>query len=137
MNGEKKSEPLDLKGHDLRFRSLLGEWRAQQGNRAATNSDGEIVPELMAALEHMASERAYLMAWNDEVQAVRLTRKEVRICHQRAVSQERLRVHGQLFDAKDPGQWWQEIVGVCTAWKIPAEYEHWRSKKRGEQREAA
>lgn len=113
---------LDFKARGERVRSLLADWRQAQGIRAAGNNKA-----IMRALEFMVEPLANLWAWSANPRPIRLTRAQVRIVQQRAISQERVRLHGPL--PRDGKLWWSQIEGVCEAWGIPAVYEEWAAKK--------
>lgn len=113
---------LDFSAHGERVRGLMREWRQEQGNRAAGGNAA-----VMRVLEHMALQLANVWGWSENPRPLRLTRAQVRVVQQRAISQERVRIHGPL--PRDGAVWWAQIEGICAEWNIPAVYEEWAAKK--------
>jgi hypothetical protein len=112
----------DFRAHGERVRRMLAEWRLSQGNRAA---NGHV--EIMHALEYMAEPYANVACWADNPEPLRLSRGQVRICQQRAISQERRRQHGAL--PRDGAAWWEQISAIAAAWGIETAYEEWAAKR--------
>lgn len=129
--GKSGGPKLDFKARGERVRSLMAEWRSSQGTRAAGSNRS-----IMRALEFMVEPIANLAAWEQNPPPVRLTRAQVRVVQQRAISQERVQRHGPLGNNPNGAAWWAQIEGICNEWGIPSIYEEWASKKQ-ERREAA
>lgn len=115
---------LDFRTRGERARSLMREWREGQGLRAAGNN-----PAIMRALEHMVEPLANLWGWSEAPKPIRLKIKQVRIVQQRAISQERVRLHGPLGINPNGAVWWSQIEAICNEWGIPAVYDEWAAKK--------
>jgi hypothetical protein len=114
---------LDFAARGERVRKLMAEWREAQGNRAAGNNR-----DIMRALEFTVEPLANLWGWSETPRPIRLTRQQVRIVQQRAISQERVRLFGPF--GKNGAEWWEQIESICQTWNISAVYDEWASKKR-------
>ncbi len=120
VQGEGPKLNFDARGD--RARKLMAEWRQEQGSRAAGSNRA-----IMRALEFMVEPLANLWAWSENPRPIRLSRAQVRIVQQRAISQERVRLFGPL--GKDGAEWWRQIEQICDGWNIPAIYDEWATKK--------
>lgn len=117
---------LDLKAHAERKRSLLEEWRRAQGFRGANG-----ISQVMQALEFIAEPIAHQRAWRSDAEPVRLTRAQLMIAQQRAVSAERLVRHplDRRADRMSVEPWWAQIDAIQQEWKIQLTLSDWTQKK--------
>lgn len=94
--------------------AIMANWRQTQGHRAAAGS-----VEVLRALEAIAGPLAWIQAFAEEIPDPRrffLTKDQLTIGRQRAVSQERTKRHGPL--PRDPETWWAQISEIQAAWSI-------------------
>jgi hypothetical protein len=109
---------LDVPGHSGKTRRIMAEWRLSQGNRGANG-----VRDVMRALEFIAEPLAAQKAWKDDPEPLRLTKAQLKIAQQRAISQQRRIDHGP--PSKDPDVWWSQIDAVARGWGIETTREEW------------
>lgn len=113
-----------MKPHADRARdanAILAAWRSAQGHKAARG-----VVEILRALENIAAPLAGLAAYADTPPRVILTHDQLRTGRQRAVSQERIRLHGTT---RDPDAWWEQVAAIQQAWSIDIPREQWTEQK--------
>jgi hypothetical protein len=123
---------LDFQGRAKRAENIYREWRAEQAPRAAQG-----VPEIMKALEEIAYPIALVMGWNPKTDKLLLSRKQVKVAIQRAISVERRKLHGP--PPVQPAAWWGQISAIAEGWKLDITPAWWSddAAKALEQREAA
>jgi hypothetical protein len=115
---------LDFAGRDRRARGLMAEWRRAQGEAAAQG-----VPELAIALADLAWPLARRAAWTAEPPPLRLSRQQVRLAGQRALSQQRRREQPAL--PRDGDAWWAAIEAIARRWRIDTAREEWCGPSHG------
>lgn len=118
MGKDEAGKPIDLAGRKRRADSLFANWRAGQGTRASKGN-----PALMRALEDMARPLADILGWNENPEPLVLTRDQLKIVAQRAISFERMQRYGQ--PPRDPAKWWEQIQSVAAGWDIHITPEWW------------
>ena len=118
---------LDFKARNHRARELMAEWQEAQGNRAAGGNH-----DVMRALLHMAEPIANLAAWSKNPEPIRLTRAQVRVVQQRAISQERVKRFGPITHNTDGKGWWDQIEIIAQEWGIAVAYGEWGQTKQQE-----
>lgn len=96
--------------------ALMANWRATQGARAARG-----IPEMMRALETIAKPIADAAA-SDEA-FIALTKDQMTVACQCALSQERYKRHGK--PPRSPREWWGQINAIATEWKLQITPEWW------------
>lgn len=104
-----------------RRRAVMNEWRTNQGERGAAG-----VPEVLHALEHIASRRAASVA---EGERLRLGARDLRLAQHRAISQQRKRLHGEPPASGDV--WWEQISAIAAGWGIVTAQADWTPMERG------
>ena len=110
---------LDFKARADRAQALMAEWHREQGERAARG-----VPEIATALGDIAWPLARRAAWSAHPPALRLTRGQVRLAHQRALSQQRCREQGT--PPRDGEAWWAQIDAIAARWSLDTDPDDWR-----------
>lgn len=116
--GRGEGQKLDLDGRKRRADGLFAEWQAGQGTRAAKGN-----PALRRALEHIAQPLANLLAWDENPEPLVLTRDQLKLACQRAISFERLARYGQ--PPRDRVRWWEQIAAIAAEWRIDISPEWW------------
>lgn len=109
---------LDFEARNKRAIAMYGEWLREQAPRAAHK-----VPAVMKALEEIAWPIALVRAWNPKADVILLSRAQVKVAIQRAISQERLKRYGLLPRAAAP--WWEQIKTIADEWRIEITPEWW------------
>lgn len=122
--------PLDWEGRAKRYPSLLAEWSVKQGQPAAKG-----IPEVYLALRDLAEPLLLQAAWHRDARPVYLTRDQLRIARQRALSQRRLAEFGGM--PKDPTAWWSQIDQIQQRWGITLTMGEWTEQKREQEASAA
>lgn len=103
----------------------LSHWRAGQGAKIKANRPLQVY----RACEHIAQ----LVAPSRD--PLILSADEIKLAQQRAISQERRRIHGPI--GKDPGEWWEQIEAIGRAWNIPMTLSEWESSTKAQMEAAA
>lgn len=116
--GQNDVQKLDLDGRKRRADNLFANWRMGQGERA-----GKGIPTLIKAMENMARPLADVLGWQENPEPLILTRDQLKIACQRAISFERLQRHGQ--PPKDVHQWWGQVQSIAGEWRIQITPEWW------------
>lgn len=109
---------VDFDGRNRRARSMFDEWLHEQGPRAAYNR-----PEILKALQEIAWPMALVRGWNEQRDRLLLTRAQVALALQRAISQERYIRYGK--PSRDIHHWWSQIKGIADEWRIEITPEWW------------
>lgn len=109
---------VDFDGRNRRARSMFDEWLHEQAPRAAYNR-----PEILKALQEIAWPMALVRGWNEQRDRLLLTRAQVALALQRAISQERYIRYGK--PSRDIHHWWSQIKGVADEWRIEITPEWW------------
>lgn len=115
---DKGGKPIDLAGRKRRADSLFANWRAGQGARASRGN-----PALMKALENIARHSADILGWQENPEPLVLTRDQLKVAAQRAISFERLLRYGQ--PPKDCRIWWGQIHAIASEWGLQVTPEWW------------
>ncbi len=115
---------LDFKARADRAQGLMAEWHREQGERAARG-----VPEIATALSDIAWPLARRAAWSAHPPPLRLTRGQVRLAHQRALSQQRCREQGS--PPRDGEAWWAQIDAIARRWSLDSAFDDWGCDDRG------
>lgn len=118
LNLPKDTPRLDLEGRKRRADSLFANWKAGQCSRADKGN-----PMLRRALEHMARPIADTLGWDENPEPLSLTREQIRIAYQRAISMERRQRYQRM--PANRFVWWQQIQSVATEWGIQLTPEQW------------
>lgn len=123
LGAERKEQPLNWDGRADRAGSLAREWRERQGHKASRG-----VHEVLLALAFTAEPLCWQEAWKQNPGRVILTHDQLRIARQRAVSQERMKLHGAV--PKDPETWWAQVEEIQHRWGIQIPREDWTARER-------
>lgn len=107
---------MDFAARRRRIEALLDDWREREGKPLSKG-----VSEVLAALEVVARSVAGLRAWREYPEPVVLSDDQVRLAQQRALSQERLRLHRV-------GGNWAQIERIAVEWGILALAEEWAAR---------
>lgn len=113
---------LDIPARNDRMRELLTQWRRRQGDKASKG-----VPEVMRALEHIASLHASFRSWSDNPAAIVLTVEELMQARHRAISQQRRIEFGSL-PPKSPEAFFAQVETIANRWGIATRIEDWTAK---------
>lgn len=109
---------VDFDGRNRRARSMFDEWLHEQAPRATYNR-----PEILKALQEIAWPMALVRGWNEQRDRLLLSRAQVAMALQRAISQERYIRYGT--PGRDIDQWWSQIKGIADEWRIEISPEWW------------
>lgn len=119
LNLPKDAGPtLDVKGHGEKTRRIMAEWRGAQGARGAGG-----VTEVLRSLEFIAEPLAGMKAWRDDPEPLRLTKAQLKLAQSRAISQQRVKLHGP--PGKDPDVWWEQIDAIARGWGVATTRDEW------------
>lgn len=116
--GKDEGPVVDFEGRARRAHAMYDEWLHEQAPRAAYNR-----PEIMKALETIAWPMALVRGWNEKADRLLLSRAQVAVALQRAISQERYTRYGK--PGRDPHTWWAQIKGIAEEWRIDITPEWW------------
>lgn len=115
---DKGGPPIDLAGRKRRADSLFANWQAGQCVRAAKGN-----ASIQRALEHLARPIADVMAWNENPEPLVLTRDQLKIACQRAISIERRLRYDR--PTRNRHLWWRQIMAVAASWNLEITPEWW------------
>lgn len=116
--GKDSGPKLDFDRRKRQADSLFANWKARQGTRAAKGN-----PALMRALEDMARPLADVAGWKENPEPLVLTKDQIRVAYQRAISMERRMRHGRM--PYNRFHWWDQIKAVAADWGIELTPERW------------
>jgi hypothetical protein len=116
--GRDRAAKLDLDGRKRRADRLFTDWLAGQGTRAARGN-----PAIRRALENVARPIADVLGWDENPEPLHLTREQMVLACQRAISFERLLRYGQ--PPRDRNRWWEQITTIAAEWEIQISPEWW------------
>lgn len=119
LNLPKDTGPtLDFDARKRRADVLFSIWRAGQAIRAGKDN-----PAIVRALEVVARPIADVAGWSDNPEPLILTRDQIRVAYQRAISMERRNRYGRM--PYNRFAWWEQIKAVAGEWGIELTPEQW------------
>lgn len=113
---------LDLAARNERLRLLVHTWRERQGRKAARDA-----PEVLRAMEYLATLQASVASWHDEPRPIVLTHDELRLARHRAISQQR-RLEFGPNPPPSPALFFDQVRTIAERWGIATTIEDWTAK---------